>query len=149
MLGRKSILHNWIRDEIYRILQERKFHCRLESNHLLSDSPGQRPADALTIPRALCRQSIWDLMPKIALDISITSPFWSTNLGQGSLSAAKSQAERKRRDREICQRYHSQGIGFDSEVFEYSGDLESEGDRLLVELSMIIYIERLDLSVRY
>ena len=34
-----------IRDEIYRTLQEGRLHCRLESNHLLSDSPSQRPAD--------------------------------------------------------------------------------------------------------
>ena len=134
MLGGKSILHNMIRDEIYRILQGRSLHCRLESNHLLPDSPGQRPADILTIPIALCRQSTWGLMPRIALDISIISPFRSSNLGQGSLSAAKSQAERKRRDRETLQRCHSQGIGFESLDFEYSGGLESEGDRLLISL---------------
>ena len=39
-------------------------------------------------------------MPRNAFDISIISPFRSSNLGQGSLSAAKSQAERKSRDRE-------------------------------------------------
>ena len=77
-------------------------------------------------------------MPKIALDISIVSPFRSSNLGQGSLSAAKSQAERKRRDRETAKRYHSQGIGFESLVFEYSGGLESEGDRLLISFCRVI-----------
>ena len=77
-------------------------------------------------------------MPTIALDISIISPFRSSNLGQGSLSAAKSQVERKRRDRETVQRCRSQGIGFESLVFEYSGDLESEGDRLLISFCRAI-----------
>ena len=77
-------------------------------------------------------------MPRIALDISIVSPFRSSNLGQGSLSAAKSQAERKHRDHETTQRYHSQGIGFESLVFEYSGGLEPEGDRLLTSPCRII-----------
>ena len=134
MLGGKSILHNMIRDEIYRTLQGGNLHCRLEPNYLWPDSPGQRPADALTIPTALFRQSIWGLMPRILLDISIISPFRSSNLGQGSLSAAKSQAERKRRDRETAQRCHSQGIGLEPLIFEYSGDLEMEGDRLLISL---------------
>ena len=70
-----------IRDEIYRILQEGNLHCRLESNHILPDSPGQRPTDLLMIPIALYRQSIWGLMPKITFDISIVSSFWSSNLG--------------------------------------------------------------------
>ena len=77
-------------------------------------------------------------MPRIALDISIVSPFRSSNLGQGSLSAAKSQAERKRRDRETVQRCHSQDIGFESLVFDHSGGLESEGDRLLISLCRAI-----------
>ena len=55
MLGGKSILHNMIRDEIYRTLQEGNLHYRLEPNHLLPDSPGQHPADILTIPPALSR----------------------------------------------------------------------------------------------
>ena len=90
MLGGKSILHTMIRDEIYRALQGGNLHCRLEPNHLLADSPGHRPADILPIHTALCRQSTWDLISRIALDISIVSPFRSSNLGQGSLSAAKS-----------------------------------------------------------
>ena len=47
----KSIFHNIIRDEIYRILQERNLHYRLESNRLLPDSPGQRPLDLVMIPK--------------------------------------------------------------------------------------------------
>ena len=77
-------------------------------------------------------------MPRITLDISIVSSFRSSNLGQGSLSAAKSQADCKRRDRETTQRCHSQGIGFESLFFEYSGDLEPEGDRLLTLLCRAI-----------
>ena len=73
-------------------------------------------------------------LPRIAFDISIVSPFRSSNLGQGSLSAAESQAERKRRDCETAQRCHSQGIGFEILLFEYSGGLEPEGDRLLISL---------------
>ena len=68
IFGGKSVLHNMIRDEIYRTLREGYLHCRLEPNHLLPDSPGQRPADILMIPTALCRQSTWGLMPRIALD---------------------------------------------------------------------------------
>ena len=77
-------------------------------------------------------------MPRIAFDISIVSPFRSSNLGQGSLSAAKSQTERKHRDRKTAQRCHSQDIGFESLVFEYSGGLESEGDHLLISLCRAI-----------
>ena len=85
-----------------------------------------------TIPIALYNQSIWDLIGRIAFDISIISPFRKSNLGQDNLSADKSQAEWKCRDRETIQRYHSQDIGFESLIFEYSGDLESEGDRFLI-----------------
>ena len=46
-----------IRDEICRALQDRRLHCRLDSNHLLPDSPDQRPTDILTT--ILYRQSIW------------------------------------------------------------------------------------------
>ena len=133
-LGEKSVLHNMIRDEIYRFLERGNLHYRLESNHLLPDSPGHRPADILMIPIALYRQSIWGLMSRITLDISIISPFWSSNLGQGNLSAAKSQAERKYRDRDTAQRYHIQDIGVESLIFEDFGDLESEGNRLLLSL---------------
>ena len=52
----------------------------------------------------------------------------------------------------MIQRCRAQGIGFESLIFEYSGALESEGDRLLIsfaELLTIICSERLDLLVRY
>ena len=55
IFGGKSVLHNMIRDEIYRILYERNLHYKLESNQLLPDSSDQRPADILTIPIALWR----------------------------------------------------------------------------------------------
>ena len=77
-------------------------------------------------------------MPRIALDISIISPFRTSNLGQDNLSAAKFQAEYKRRDRETARRCHAQGIGFELLIFEYSGNLESEGDRLLISLCRAI-----------
>ena len=44
------VLHNMIRDEIFRTLQGGKLHCKF-----------------LTVPTALCRQSNWGLMPKMAL----------------------------------------------------------------------------------
>ena len=78
------------------------------------------------------------LISRIAFDILIVSPFRSSNLGQGSLSAAEFQAEYKRIDHETVQRYHSQGIGFEVLLFEYSGDLESEGDRLLISVCRAI-----------
>ena len=134
MFGGKTVLHNMIRDEIYRTLQGGKLQCKLEPNHLLPDLPAQRPADILIIPTALCRQSVWGLMPKIALDISIVSPFRSSDLGRESLSAAKARAENKRRDRATAQRCHAQGVGFEPLVFEHSGGLEPEGDRLLTSL---------------
>ena len=59
----RFFFHNMIYDEIHRILPGRNLHCRLEFNHLLLDSSYQRPTDGLTIPRTLCRQSIWGLMP--------------------------------------------------------------------------------------
>ena len=77
-------------------------------------------------------------MSRIILDISIISSFRSSILGQGSLSAAQSQADRKRRDRETMQRYHIQGIGFESLVFDHSGVLEIEGDRLVVSFCRAI-----------
>ena len=77
-------------------------------------------------------------MPRIALDISIIWPFRSSNLRKANLSIAKSQAERKYRDRETVQRYHFQGIGFESLIFEYSGDLQSEGDPLLISFCRAI-----------
>ena len=75
---------------------------------------------------------------RIAFDILIISPFRSSNLGQGNLSAAKFQAERKRRDREMVQRCHSQDIRFDLLIFEYSGGLDPEGDRILISFCRAI-----------
>ena len=38
----------------------------------------------------------------------------------------------------MAQGYHSQGIGFESLIFEYSGGLEPERDRLLISLCRAI-----------
>ena len=113
----------------------------------MPDSSGQRPIDILTISIALWSQSIWDLIPRIALDISIILPFRSSNLGQDSLSAAKSQAERNSRDHETTERCYSQDIGFESLIFEYSGDLDPEGDRLLISFCRAID-DKLDRKIR-
>ena len=80
-------------------------------------------------------------MPRIAFDISIISSFRTSNRliwGRAIYQLLKSQMERKSRDREIVQRCHPQGIRFEPLVFEYSGDLESEGDRLLISVCRAI-----------
>ena len=48
------------------------------------------------------------------------------------------QMERKWRDLEMVGRYHAPGISFESSAFEYSGDLESEGNLLSMSLRQII-----------
>ena len=134
MVGGKTQLHNMIRDEIYRTLHAGGLRCKLEPVGLLPDLPGQRPADVLTLPTALYRQSTWGLLPRLALDISVVSSFKQQASGTETLAMAKMQAERKRRDRQTAMRCQEQGLGFEPLVFETAGGLDPEGDRILSSL---------------
>ena len=75
MVGGKTQLRNMIRDEIYRTLHIGGLRCKLELVGLLPDLPGQWPADVVTLPTVLYRQSTWGLLPRLALDISVVSSF--------------------------------------------------------------------------
>ena len=54
MIG-KIILHNLIRDEVFRALWGGGLGIRRESIHLLPEDPARRPADILTVPTPLYR----------------------------------------------------------------------------------------------
>ena len=74
MIG-KTEFHNFIRDEICRFLSGGGFRLKTESLGLLPDESDRRSADLLTIPSALCRQSSWHFLPRIAIDFAVVSPF--------------------------------------------------------------------------
>ena len=129
MIG-KTPLHNCVRDEIFRGLSGGGIGLKLEPSGLLPATPDLRPADILTIPTPLCRQSAWNFLPRVALDFAIVSQF----IAGGSVSNTERYAEQKRTNRQIQQRCHEQGIGFEPIVFDYAGGLNVEGRRILDSL---------------
>ena len=124
-----------IRDEIYRILYIGGLRSKLEPVDLLPDLPGQRPADVMTLPTASCRQSTWGLLPRLALDISVVSFFKPQASGFET-------AERKRRNRQTAMRCPEQRLGFEPLIFEITGGLNPEGDRILSSLCRVVDVHR-------
>ena len=74
MIG-KTNLHNLIRDEVFRALWGGGLRVRREPTHLLPEDPARRPADILTVPTPLYRQSAWKHFGRIAMDFAMVSPF--------------------------------------------------------------------------
>ena len=68
MIGKMG-LYNYIRDEICHFLSGGGLGLKIESLGLLPDESDRRPADLLTIPSALCRQSSWHFLPRIAMQL--------------------------------------------------------------------------------
>ena len=66
---------SYIHDEIYRLLSGGGFGLKFEPLELLSDDPDRRPIDILIIPYTLCRQSSWNFLPRITIDLAVASPF--------------------------------------------------------------------------
>ena len=122
--------HNCIRDEICRFLFGVRFGLKIESLGLLPDEPDRRPADLLTIPSALCRQSSWHFLPRIAIDFTVVSPF---RMARGHL-ATEDYVTSKRLNRVIHARCREQGIGFEPIVFDHAGGMNEEGKRILDSL---------------
>ena len=48
---------------------------KIDSLGFLPDESDRRSADLLIIPSALCRQSSWHFLPRIAIDFAVVSPF--------------------------------------------------------------------------
>ena len=103
---------------------------KIESLGLLPDEPDRRPADLLTIPSALCRQSSWHFLPRITIDFAIISPF---RMARGPL-VTEDYAISKWFNRAAHTRYREQGIGFESIVFDHAGGMNEEDKRILDSL---------------
>ena len=129
MIG-KIGLHNCIRDEICRFLSGGGLGLKIEPLGLLPDEPDRRPADLLTIPSALCRQSSWHFPPRIAVDFAVVSPF---RMARGPL-ATEDYATSKRLNRATHTRCREQGIGFEPIVFDHAGGMNEEGKRIVDSL---------------
>ena len=129
MIG-KIGLHNCIRDEVCRFLSGGGLGLKIESLGLLPDEPDRRPADLLTIPSALCRQSSWHFLPQIAIDFAVVSPF---RMARGHL-ATEDYTISKRPNRAAHIRCREQGIGFEPIVFDHAGGMNEEGKRILDSL---------------
>ena len=123
-------LYNYIRDEIYHFLSGGRLGLKIESLGLLPDEPDRRPADLLTIPSALCRQSSWHFLPRIAIDFAVVSPI---RMARGPLTT-EDYAASKRLNRATHTRCREQGIGFEPIVFDHAGGMNEEGKRILDSL---------------
>ena len=113
----KTGLHNYIRDEIYRLLSGGGLGLKFESLGWLSDEPARRPVDILIIPSALCRQSSWNFLPWIAIDFIVISPFRAVK----GRSVIEEHVALKRRNQGTQARCHEQGIGFEPVSFDHAG----------------------------
>ena len=74
MVG-KTVLYNCIHAEVCRLLSGGSIGLKIESLGFLPDESDRRSADLLIIPSALCRQSSWHVLPRIAIDFAVVSPF--------------------------------------------------------------------------
>ena len=130
MIG-KTGLHNWIRDEICRFLSRGGFGLKIEPLGLLPDEPDRRPADLLTIPSALCRQSSWHFLPRIAIDFAVVSSF---RMARGHLATEDYATSKRRLTRATHTRCREQGIGFEPIVLDHVGGMNEEDKRILDSL---------------
>ena len=126
----KTGLHNCIRDEVCRFLSGGGLGLKIESLRFLPDESDRRPADLLTIPSALCRQSSWHFLPRIAIDFVVVSPF---RMARGHL-ATEDHIPIKRLNQAAHVRCREQEIGFEPIVFDYAGGINEEGKRILDSL---------------
>ena len=129
MIG-KTGLYNCIRDEVCRLLSGGRFRLKIEPLGCLPDEPDRRSADLLTIPSALCRQSSWHFLPRIAIDFIF---IFSFRMARGHL-ATEENAIIKRLNQAPHNRCREQGIGFEPIVFDHVGGMNEEGKRILDSL---------------
>ena len=133
MVG-KTGLHNCIRDEVCRLLSGGGFGLKIEPLGLLPDEPDRRSADLLIIPSALCRQSSWHFLPRIAIDFAVVSPF---RIARGR-KATEDYATSKRLNQATHARYREQGIGFEPIILDHAGSMNEEGARILDSLNKAV-----------
>ena len=133
MMG-KTGLYNYIRDEVRRLLSGGGLGVKIEPLGRLPDAPDRRPADLLTIPSALCRQSSWHFLPWIAIDFVVVSPFRAAR----EHLATEDYATTNRLSETSHARYLEQGIGFEPVVFDHAGGVNEEGARILDSLSKAV-----------
>ena len=143
MIG-KTGLQNCIRDEVCPFLSGGGLGLKIEPLGLLPDEPNRRPADLLTIPSALCRQSSWHFLPRIAIDFAVVSPF---RMARGHL-ATEDHATTKRLNQATHTRCREQGIGFEPIVFDHAGGMNEEGKRILDSLCKRLMV-RMDVQRTY
>ena len=91
--GHKQLMHNTLRNTVYRCAELADARLNLEPIGLLPSDPQFRPADVLimTIPSIVA--SSWRQFPRLAFDCAIVSPFLATNLATSAsaeLSAVSS-----------------------------------------------------------
>ena len=127
MVG-KTGLYNYIRDEVCRLLSRGGLGLKIESLGLLPDEPDRRPADLLTIPSALCRQSSWHFLLRIVIDFAIVSPF---RIARGR-KATEDYATIKRLNQATHARCRDQEIIFDP--MDHAGGMNEEDTRILDSL---------------
>ena len=118
-----------------------------EPTELLPKDASRRPADILTVPTPMCRQSAWQHFNRVAIDFALLSPF---RLGTGSQTSTDQHAQYKRQDRLTLARCNEQVIGFEPVVFDYTGGVNAEGGRLLDSLCRAVDgpLERLSGSTK-
>ena len=136
MIG-KTTLHNLIRDEVYLTLWGGGLGVSREPTELLPKDLARRPADILTVPTPMCRQSAWQHFNRIAIHFAVVSPF---HLGTGSQSSTEQHAQHNHKDRSILTHYNEQGIDFDSVVFDYVGGNLPGVDFLLWRWSVLLFL---------
>ena len=120
---RKIGLYNCIRDEVCRFLFGGRFGLKIESLGFLPDKPDRRPADLLTIPSALCRQSSWHFLPRIAIDFTIISPF---RMARGHLAREAIKTAQPSLPYKV-----PRASGFEPIIFEHTGEYNEEGKKIL------------------
>ena len=124
--GDRILRHNAIRDLVYETCKAANLSPKLEPSGLLQDSQ-QRPGD-IVLP-------IWSCGQKLAVDVTIVSPFQTSllpNASEQSGFAARRAEERKISASEsICQ---ESGLGFQPVAFETSSGISPSSSSFLKTL---------------
>ena len=132
--GHKQLMHNTLRNTVYRYAELAGTRPNLEPIGLLPSDPHFRPADVLIMTTPSIVASSWRQFPRLAFDFAIVSPFLATNLATSAsveLSAANSYAKRKFALKDCGKRCEAMNVGYEPIVFEVTGGLALEGQRHL------------------
>ena len=137
--GDAVVRHNEIRNSTHREAAKANMRPELEKQGLLSELGWpelavRRPADTLLVSGAALAVTSSRRFPRVASDFAAVSPFAIGSIREASkeqLATAKAYSEVKRQYKSTQSLCEEVDVGFEPIVFETTGGLEPEGQKVL------------------